>query len=245
MSRHERDIYAQIANAVEAIRGRVDKVVYHRPSQFPSAVAKIMENGAFRIVFRDQRRLVQKPCSKDVQMHFPDGRKEDVLDSETLARFAEVRGFLKQVEGIWEQQIGRFPLSFSVSKDSGASPRPSALSEARVPLAPKNYQSQSLLTQRSAPATIAAYKNASVESFKGHHDTMRFKINRNNEVCSVESPDGRYLRVSSVSKSKFIFRAQPGAVEQRFHVNDSPYPKGARELYDCLVAEIKRRERLS
>ncbi|RCN34041.1 hypothetical protein ANCCAN_20111 [Ancylostoma caninum] len=74
---------------------------------------------------------------------------------------------------------------------------------------------------------------------------MRFKINRNNEVCSVESPDGRYLRVSSVSKSKFVFRAQPGAVEQRFHVNDSSYPNGARELYDCLIAEIKRRERLS
>ncbi|PIO60721.1 hypothetical protein TELCIR_17775 [Teladorsagia circumcincta] len=55
MSRHERDLYAQIANAVEAMRGRVDKVVYQRPSQFPNAVAKIMENGAFRIVFRDRK----------------------------------------------------------------------------------------------------------------------------------------------------------------------------------------------
>ncbi|VDN23674.1 unnamed protein product, partial [Cylicostephanus goldi] len=39
--------------------------------------------------------------------------------------------------------------------------------------------------------------------------------NKNNEVCSVESPDGRYLRVSSVSKSKFVYRAQPGGAEQR------------------------------
>ncbi|KAK6734435.1 hypothetical protein RB195_017928 [Necator americanus] len=244
MNRHERDVYAQIANAVEAMRGRVDKIVYQRPAQFPSAVAKIMENGTFRIVFRDQRRLIQKRGSKEVQMHYPDGKKEDVLDSDTLRLFEEVFRFLKKVEDVWEHQIGSFPLSFSISKDSVVSPRASALSENRVPLSEKNFQS-SLLTQRSAPATISMYKKTSIESSKGCHDRMRFKINKNNEVCSVESPDGRYLRVSSVSKSKLIFRARPDAAEQRFHVTDPAYPKGARELYGCLEAEIRRREMLS
>ncbi|CAJ0607787.1 unnamed protein product [Cylicocyclus nassatus] len=243
LNRHERDVYAQIANAVDVMRGRIDKVVYQRPTQFPSAVAKIMENGTFRIVFRDQRRLVQKPSSKDVQMHFPDGKKEDVRDSEILDRFDEVHGFLKQVENIWEQQIGRFPLTFSISKDYG-SPRASTMSEIRAPLAVKNGQSQSLMTQRSAPATIAAYRKSSVDSPRALHETMKFKINKNSEVCSVESPDGRYLRVSSVSKSKFVYRAQPGGAEQRFHENDAVYPNGARELYDCLMAEIRRRRLL-
>ncbi|WKX95550.1 hypothetical protein Q1695_012200 [Nippostrongylus brasiliensis] len=190
------------------MRGRVDKVVYHRPSQFPNAVAKIMESGAFRIVFRDQRRLVQKSGSKDVQVHFPDGRKEDVLDLDTLGRFNEVRNFLCNVESIWESQIGRFPLSFSLSKEpSIPSPR-NTCSEVRLPLAMRNSQTQ----------------------------------NKDGEVCSVESPDGRYLRVSSVSKSRLIYRSHNGAAEQRFHVKDETYPKGARELYDCLQIEIKRRE---
>ncbi|KAK6037496.1 hypothetical protein COOONC_24999 [Cooperia oncophora] len=233
MSRHERDLYAQIANAVEAMRGRVDKVVYQRPSQFPNAVAKIMENGAFRIVFRDQRRLVQKPGSREVQLHFPDGRKEDVSDSDMLDRFNDVRKFLQNVERVWERQI----------ENHHSSPR-AARSEVRVPLATMNSQAQSLLTQRSAPATVGPYGKASLESSKGLHGGMRYKINKNNEVCSVESPDGRYLRVSSVSKSRFIYRSEPGSSDQRFHVSDDVYPKGARELYDCLQLEIKRREAL-
>ncbi|KAK6035315.1 hypothetical protein COOONC_27187 [Cooperia oncophora] len=107
-----------------------------------------------------------------------------------------------------------------------------------------NSQAQSLLTQRSAPATVGPYGKASLESSKGLHGGMRYKINKNNEVCSVESPDGRYLRVSSVSKSRFIYRSEPGSSDQRFHVSDDVYPKGARELYDCLQLEIKRREAL-
>ncbi|KAK6015265.1 kinase domain protein [Ostertagia ostertagi] len=244
MSRHERDLYAQIANAVEAMRGRVDKVVYQRPSQFPNAVAKIMENGAFRIVFRDQRRLVQKSGSREVQLHFPDGRKEDVSDTDMLDRFNDVRKFLQDVERVWERQIGLFPLSFSISRDTATSPR-IAHSEVRVPLAVMNSQAQSLLTQRSAPATVGPRGKISLESTKGLCAGMRFKINKNNEVCSVESPDGRYLRVSSVSKSRFIYRSQPGSSEQRFHVGDDVYPKGARELYESLQLEIKRREALS
>ncbi|PIO60720.1 hypothetical protein TELCIR_17774 [Teladorsagia circumcincta] len=108
-----------------------------------------------------------------------------------------------------------------------------------------NSQAQSLLTQRSAPATVGPRGKVSLESTKGLGGGMRFKINKNNEVCSVESPDGRYLRVSSVSKSRFIYRPQPGSSEQRFHVDDDVYPKGARELYKCLQLEIKRREALS
>ncbi|WKX95551.1 hypothetical protein Q1695_012200 [Nippostrongylus brasiliensis] len=242
LSRHERDLYAQITNAVEVMRGRVDKVVYHRPSQFPNAVAKIMESGAFRIVFRDQRRLVQKSGSKDVQVHFPDGRKEDVLDLDTLGRFNEVRNFLCNVESIWESQIGRFPLSFSLSKEpSIPSPR-NTCSEVRLPLAMRNSQTQSLVTHQSAPATFASRAKISLESTKGLHEQMRYKMNKDGEVCSVESPDGRYLRVSSVSKSRLIYRSHNGAAEQRFHVKDETYPKGARELYDCLQIEIKRRE---
>ncbi|XGW12308.1 hypothetical protein V3C99_013203 [Haemonchus contortus] len=244
MSRHERDLYAQLANAVEAMRGRVDKVVYQRPKQFPDAVAKIMENGSFRIVFRDQRRLVQKQGSKEVQLHFPDGRKEDVADYDMLSRFNSVRRFLQDVERVWERQIGLFPLSFSISRESATPPR-TARSEVRIPLAVKNSQAQSLLTQRSAPATVGPYGKISLESSKGLREGMRFKINKNNEVCSVESSDGRYLRVSSVSKSRFIYRSEPGSSEQRFHVSDDIYPKGARELYECLQLEIKRREALA
>ncbi|VDL63737.1 unnamed protein product [Nippostrongylus brasiliensis] len=158
------------------MRGRVDKVIYHRPNQFPNAVAKIMESGAFRIVFRDQRRLVQKSGSKDVQVHFPDGRKEDVLDLDTLGRFNEVRNFLCNVESIWESQIGRFPLSFSLSKEpSIPSPR-NTCSEVRLPLAMRNSQTQSLVTHQSAPATFASRAKISLESTKGLHEQMRYKM---------------------------------------------------------------------
>ncbi|KAJ1365769.1 hypothetical protein KIN20_026200 [Parelaphostrongylus tenuis] len=241
MNSHERGLYTQIANAVMVMRGRVDKVVYQRPPQFPSAVAKIMENGSFRIVFRDQRRLVQKPGSRDVQLHFPDGRKEDMLELDTLKRFDEVRCFLQKVESVWDDHIGRFPLSFSTSRDSVTTSR-MAVSEGRVPLSVKNTQSQSLLTQRSAPATFDPCMKVPLESSRRLLNGMRFKMNKNNEVCSVESPDGRYLRVSSVSKSKFVYRSHPGSCEQRFHINDDIYPSGAQELFDSLQAEIKRRE---
>ncbi|KJH41271.1 kinase domain protein [Dictyocaulus viviparus] len=269
MNRYERDLYAQMANAVEAMRGRVDKVVYQRPPQFPSAVAKIMENSSFRIVFRDQRRLVQKSGSRDVQIHFPGGNKEDVLDPDTLSKFDEVRKFLRKVENIWEEQIGRFPLLFAISRESVTSPQTPVL-ENRAPFSVKN-QTQSILTQRSAPATFDPYIKRSSDCSKRFCDGLRFKMNKNNEVCSVESSDGRYLRVSSMSKSKFIYRSNPGSSEQRmavgnfgvkflllywkfqvkdvwvcqsawFHVNDDIYPDGARELFDCLQNEIKRRE---
>uniref|UniRef100_A0A0K0CU68 Polo_box_3 domain-containing protein n=1 Tax=Angiostrongylus cantonensis TaxID=6313 RepID=A0A0K0CU68_ANGCA len=215
MNSNERGLYGQIANAVVVMRGRVDKVVYQRPPQFPSAVAKIMENGSFRIVFRDQRRMVQKPGSRDVQLHFPNGRKEDVLEPDTLSRFDEVRTFLQKVESVWEEQIGRFPLSFTISSESTISPR-IAVSESRVPLSVKNNQSQCLLTQRSAPATFDPCTKVSLECSRKFLSGMRFKMNKNNEVCSVESPDGRYLRISSVSNSKFVYRSHPGSCEQRF-----------------------------
>ncbi|VDO73260.1 unnamed protein product [Heligmosomoides polygyrus] len=121
-----------------------------------------------------ERRLVQKSGSKDVQVHFPDGRKEDVTDAVTLNRFHDVREFLLGVERVWESEIGRFPLSFAISRETASSPR-NTCSEARVPLATRN-SSQSLMTQRSAPATVGPRAKVSLESSKGFSDGMRFKM---------------------------------------------------------------------
>uniref|UniRef100_A0A1I7WWC8 Bromo domain-containing protein n=1 Tax=Heterorhabditis bacteriophora TaxID=37862 RepID=A0A1I7WWC8_HETBA len=100
-----------------------------------------------------EKRMVQKLETKGVQIIYTDsdgnGRKEDVKDCDTLARFNELRTHLLKVEEIWGKYFGEFPFSFSTSKETTQICESSFSKGGRRPLQTRNTQSEAL-TNRSA-----------------------------------------------------------------------------------------------
>ncbi|CAB3404486.1 unnamed protein product [Caenorhabditis bovis] len=198
------------------IRSRVPKIVHRRPSQFPDAVAQLMENGDLRIKF--SRSLIIRKVDTGEVFNCIDGlmSKRESVTAATTSKVNEVYSFLVQFEkcllGMGPKMA--YPIVFSVGanilngcNNSPDSLAPSTNTQSRFAFSNiSNFPSQ---MPRSAPCLVGRNAMSASGSLKKEDippaPKFKFKLNKNNQFIAITAADGRLLRQSTRDPSEFIF----------------------------------------
>lgn len=250
---------------VSNIAGRVAKLEYRRPSQFPDGKAQLMENGNLRINCPRGIFVRRKETGEIYScVNGFSSNKEQVRGS-TLTKVKEVYDLLVDFEQFLSKRTpGEISFPFyivngtNIAGNPNNSPNsmlPSASQNSRLPFSAISNNQQSLMLRSapiptkpnlSRPASSASSNlprrmstNENMDPV-GAQSKYKFKVDpKTGKVRSCHLSDGRVLRCSTGRTDEFVFTDPSiGSHDQRFKRNGI-VPDRATEMLAVLLERIR------
>ncbi|CCD64966.1 putative serine/threonine-protein kinase zyg-1 [Caenorhabditis elegans] len=244
------------------ISGRVAKVTFRRPSQFPDAQAQLMENGDLRIKL--PRSVIVRKMDNGEIFNCIDGiaTQKQAVSGITLTKVNEVYKYLIRFEQClngMDRGMVCFPIVFSAGTNMvGSSPSslmPSGSSQtSRFPFSNLSNNQPSLVphsapfltkptsSQRASSANVQR-RVSTDENSSPSVAPSKYKIKidpTTQKVRSIQATDGRVLRCSTSKADQFIFTDPAIRPDDQRFMRTDRVPDRASEMLHTLCERMRK-----